>query len=174
MPSSLRAGDTWQLLLTLADHDAPTWSSVLYFEKAGLSFSVNGAASGSQHSFTLAAADSAGKEPGNYKWFIRATAAGIVDTVLEGWLDILPDLAAAKGRDHRGPARVMLDAVNATLLGRASSDQLAMTINGRSISRIPLPELRQWQAQLKQEVRTEEKGAAAGLGRNIKVRYARP
>lgn len=171
VPEQLRAGDTLRLLLALQDHDAPTWSSVLYFENSAGAFNVTGAASGTSHSFTVDAATTAGKAPGSYKWTIRATAAGVAETVDEGWIEILPNPASTTRTDPRGWARRTLEAIEAFLEGNATTAQASMTINGRSIARWSLQELLQWRDKLRAEVQTEEQGATNGLGRNIKVRF---
>jgi len=171
VPKQLRAGDSLRLLIELADYDAASWTTVLYLENATGALSQAGVASGSSHSFTVTATATAALKPGSYKWFIRATAGAIVETALEGWIDVEPNPAAAQNIDHRSWARRALDAVEATLLGRATSDQLAMTLNNRSISRIPLTELKDWRTQLRTEVRSEE--GTSGAGRDIKVRFGR-
>lgn len=173
IPAKLTAGDTWAFTFTHADYSAPTWSASIYFENAAATFSATATDDGSDHAFSIAAATTADKVAGRYKWSIRVTDGTDTHTVETGWVDVLTDPAAAGTHDPRSDARKLLDALNATLLGRATSDQLAMSINGRSLSRTPLPELREWRDQLKQEVRTEEQGENAGLGRNIKVRFGR-
>lgn len=173
IPAKLIAGDTWEFTFSHGDYSAPTWDASVYFENAAATFSATASDDGSDHAFSIAAATTAAKQSGRYKWSIRVTDGTDSYTVETGWVEILADPAAAGTHDPRSDARKLLDALNATLLGRATSDQLAMSLNGRSISRTPLPELRQWRDQLKQEVRTEEQGERAGLGRNIKVRFSR-
>jgi hypothetical protein len=173
VPSELIAGDTWAWLRDYADYLSSTWTATFYAQNGNNSFSIVATASGTSHSFGMTAANSADKVAGTYRWFVRVTNGTSEYTVEDGWLDVKPNPAATGLRDHRSSSRQTLDAVNATLLNRATSDQLAMTINGRSISRIPLPELREWRTQLMQEVRTEESGSKAGNSRNIKVRFAR-
>jgi hypothetical protein len=173
VPSELIAGDTWVWTRDLADYLAPTWVATIYFEFAGSQFSQAATGSGSTHTFTIAAATTALKKAGRYRWWIRATDGSTITTIEEGWTDVKPDPAATGTRDHRSWARRTLDAIEATLEGKASADQSAMTINGRSISRIPLVELREWRNELRNEVRTEEQGADAGHGRDIKVRFKR-
>lgn len=173
IPAKLTAGDTWTWTRTLSDYPAPTWVATVYFENAAGTFNAEATASGSDHTFSIAAATTATKKAGRYKWSVRVTDGTNAHTVEEDWVEVVADPAAAGTHDPRSDARKMLDALEATLLGRATSDQLAMSINGRSISRTPLPELREWRDQLRQEVRTEEGGERAGLGRNIKVRFSR-
>lgn len=173
VPSSLVAGDTWSFTLTDDTHTAPDWSSNIYFENAGGAFTAASSDSGSDHAFSIAAATSAGYAPGRYKWFLRVTDGISVLTVHTGWIQIEPNPASSGVRDHRTDARKMLDAVNAFLIGNATTAQKAMAINGRSIDRHTLPELTKWRDQLRNEVKTEEKGGRAGLGRNMKVRLLR-
>jgi hypothetical protein len=65
-----------------------------------------------------------------------------------------------------------LDALEATIEGRASSDQLAVTISGRSISRIPFEELVKQCDYFRNKVKAEESGNTA-RGRYIKVGLSR-
>lgn len=173
IPAKLTAGDTWAFTFSHGDYAAPTWDASIYFENATGTFSTTAADDGSDHAFTIAAATTAGKAPGRYKWSIRVSDGTSVYTVETGWTEVVADPAATGTHDPRSDARRLLDALNATLLGRATSDQLAMSLNGRSISRTPLSELREWRDQLKQEVSGEEAGADRSKGRYIKVRLAR-
>lgn len=173
VPDTFVAGDTWRFTRSFGDYPAPTWVVTYYFENATGSFSSLAVASGASQAVTIASATTAVILPGKYKWFARAVSAGITETIPkeEGWLTVEPDIAATGTRDHRSDARKMLDAINATLLGRATDDQLAMAINGRSIQRTPLPELVAFRAQLRTEVRTEE--SASSSSRYIRVRLGR-
>jgi hypothetical protein len=173
VPDSAIAGDTWRWTLDLADFPAPTWDATIYFQNTEGSFNQAAVDDSTRHAFTISATTTTGKKAGKYKWFVRVTDGTNVETPLEGWIDVKPDPSKSGATDHRSQARKMLDAVEATLLGRATSDQLAMSINGRSLSRIPLMELKDWRAQLRQEVATAEGRNAGGKGRRIKVRLTR-
>jgi hypothetical protein len=105
---------------------------------------------------------------------VRVTDGTSVHVVETGWCEVEPDPASAQKVDHRSWARRTLDAIEAFLEGNATTAQQAITIGGRSISRWSLPELMQWRDKLRAEVSTEEQGSAAGLGRDIKVRYGAP
>lgn len=173
VPEKLVAGDTWRWLRSFSDYPAPTWVVTYYFENSLKAFSQAASASGADHSVTITAAASAGITAGRYRWFARAVAGAIAETIPkeEGWLEVEPNIGAAGTRDLRSVSRRTLDALDATLEGRATSDQLAMSINGRSISRTPLEELLKWQAQLRSKVQGEE--GRSGSGRIIKVRLSR-
>lgn len=173
VPATLIAGDTWNFTRDYANYPQPVWTATLYAEFSGSQFNAAATALATAQSFSVAANVTNGYKTGRYKWWVRVTDGTSSFTVEEGWFDLKPDPAATGTRDQRSWARRTLDALECTMEGRASSDQLAMTINGRSLSRIPLQELLVWQDRLRQRVRTEEGGANSGTGRNIKVRFSR-
>lgn len=171
--NELTAGDTWQWTRALADYPAPTWSAMVFFENAKKSFSASASVSGSDHAFSIPATTTADIPPGRYKWTVRVTSGATKLVVESGWIEVLRDPASAGNSDPRSENRKLLDAVNAALLRRATDDQLAMTLNGRSISRTPLPELERWQQRLEAQVLKEEQPERARSSRYIKVRLAR-
>jgi hypothetical protein len=172
VPSSLTAGDTWEWTRDLADYPAGTWTLTYYLTKSGTVLTAAATADGTTHEVSVAAATTAAYGAGRYRWQARVTNGTDVFTVEEGWVEVLPNPATFTG-DPRSTSRQLLDAINCFLLGNATTAQQSMTINGRSISRWSLPELTAWRDKLKGEVRAEEAGEAAGLGRNIKVRFGR-
>lgn len=172
VPSELIAGDTWQWTRDLgSDYPAGTWALTYYFENKDSSFSVLATASGTTYAITIAAATTATYRAGRYRWRARAVAAGVNTIVDDGYVDVTTDPAAAGAYDFRSDARKMLDALNATLIGKASNDQLSMSIQGRSLSRLTPSELLDWRDRIRNEVRGEEQADAAGAGRTIKARY---
>ncbi len=58
-------------------------------------------------------------------------------------------------------ARRMLNAIEAALEGRASKDTESYTIEGRSLSRTPIPDLLRLRAIYRREVAAEENPSAA-------------
>lgn len=173
IPAQLTAGDTWAWTRSFADYPAPTWVATVYFVKADGSFEASASASGSDHAFSIPAATTAGYAAGRYKWTVRVSDGTDAHVIEEGWVDVLADPASSGNYDPRSRARRLLDAVQATLENKATVDQQAMSLGGRSISRIPLPELLQWEDKLKAQVSAEEAGSKAGYGRNIGVRFKR-
>jgi hypothetical protein len=175
VPLKLVAGDTWRWTRDLSDYPATIWAVTYYFEKADKKFDAMASADGSSHAVSIAAATSTEYPPGRYRWFARAVAGAIVETIEdeEGWLEVLPNPAATGTRDPRSWARRALDAVEATIEGRASSGQLAFSIKDRNVSSFTLTELMDLRKHLKGEVRSEEQGDKAGAGRQIKARLKR-
>ena len=174
VPDELVAGDTWQWTRELADYPAPTWTLTYYFENNVRKFNAVGTPSGTIHGFSIAAATTGGYASGRYKYLGRVTNGTQVFTVEEGWLDVALNPAADGVHDTRSWAVRTLEAIEATLENKASRDQLAMSVNGRSISTLRPSELMDWRTQLRAEVRAEQQAANGGKGRTIKARFARP
>jgi hypothetical protein len=173
VPLKLVAGDTWRWTRSFGNYLAPTWVVTYYFENQNKQFSQAAVASSTAHALTIPAATSALLPAGRYRWFARATDGAVIETIDKenGWLDVLPDPAASGTRDQRSWARRALDAVMATIEGRATSDQQSFSIRDRTVSRMTYMELSQMKKDLEAQVRTEEAGAKAGLGRRLKVRF---
>jgi hypothetical protein len=173
LPTDLIAGNTWQWDREYGDYPAGTWTATAYFENKAKAFNVAATAEGTAHRFTISAATSATYPAGRYRISVRVTDGSQVFIAETGYCEVEADPAAAGTRDTRTWARRTLEAVEAFLEGNATTAQQSMTIQGRSISRWSLPELTAWRDKLRQEVKMEEQGSRAGLGRNIKVRLGR-
>lgn len=171
--AKLTSGDTWSWTQSLADYPATSWTLTFYFENGSAKFTAQATANGDDHLITVPAAATADLEAGRYHWIARVTDGSRVYSIADGWTTVLPNPASLANQDRRSWARRALDAVEATIEGRASSDQLSFQIKDRAVSRIPVAELWQLRQDLKAEVRTEERGAKAGLGRYIKTRFGR-
>lgn len=173
VPAEFIAGDTWAWTRELADYPATTWTAIVYFENAAGTFSAAAVADGSDHAFSIASETTATKKAGRYRWAIRVTDGTTTTTAESGWVDVRTDPAAAGTSDPRSDARKMLDALNAFLVGKATTAQQAFTLNGRSMSTYTLTELLEWQRTLEAKVRTEEGGGASWRGRTLKLRFKR-
>ena len=175
IPSTLTVGDSWSFEVTISDYDRPTWTATLYLlPTSGSNISVVSTGIGPSHTFLAAAATTATYSPGKYRWQVRVSDGTDKYTIDAGWITLENDPAASGARDLRSWARRTLEAIEATLEGRASSDQMSYAIQGRALSRIPLTELTEWRDKLRKEVRAEDSAQKQGKGRNIKVRFQRP
>lgn len=167
-PDKLTAGDTWQWTRELADHPAGTWSLVYYLENKDATIAITATQDGSstRHAVLVAAATTVGYKPGRYRVFARATSAGVVHSVVEetGFIDVLPDYSLAGTMDHRSWAQRVLDALRAAYEGRADSDQLSTSVNGRAISRMTKKELREEIEAFERRVQREADAAAINEG----------
>lgn len=95
IPRALTAGDSYTLTLTYPDYPASAgWALAL--SVAGVSVdSWTSVASGAAHVLTLPAADTATLSAGTYQYRVRATRAGVVDTLETGKITVEPDIGAA-------------------------------------------------------------------------------
>lgn len=171
VPAELIAGDLWSWVRSLSDYPATTWTLTYYFENAGKTFSVQATASGSDYAASIAAATTTAYQPGKYRWRARVTSGSESYTIESGWLTVKADPAAAGTYDTRSHARKVLEAIEATIEGRATNDQLSMSIAGRSISRTPMTELVDLRERYRLLVSDEDSAedVAAGLGSKKRV-----
>lgn len=146
-PARLFAGDSWAW--EIADPaDYPSAAYVLAYalapEAGGARVEVEATAPNPVAvGFAVAAGDTAALAPGRWRWVLLATDA-VHDTraaFASGAFEVLPDPLAATAADTRSAARRILDAIDATIEGKVTKDAQTYAIEGRSIARIPLPEL---------------------------------
>jgi len=86
----------------------------------------------------------------------------------------VPDLDV-NGADPRTHAQIMLTKIESILQGRADGDVASYSINGRSLTKIPLNDLMTWRDRYKAEVHKEtmedRRRRGIGTGANILVRF---
>ena len=96
-------------------------------------------------------------------------------TVEVGHVEIKPDIEAQTDYDGRSHVKKVLDAIEAVIEKRASNDQMSYTIAGRSLSRIPIPELLKLRDVYRIEYNREMKAADIARGEYrggmLKVRF---
>lgn len=180
-PSTVVQGNTWQWSRDFPDYPAGgSYTLAYYFKSPDSAFSISGVeitANGSAFVATKAATDTASIRPGSYFWQAYATSGAARYLAGEGWMSVTPDLATAGGYDARAHAQKVLDAVEATLEGRASLDQLAISIGGRSLSRTPIGDLLALRDHYRREVQALKSAAALenelGNRRRLFVRFGR-
>ena len=141
-PLQVVAGSTATWTVPAGDYAAPTWTLSYALLKPGcdrieITATDNGDGS---HLVTVAASDTAGWESGEYYWQRNVTNGSVRHTTGSGRLEIKPNFAAANV-DPRSSAKKTLDALEAVREGKATGDQLSMSLNGRSISRMSWDEV---------------------------------
>jgi hypothetical protein len=175
IPAELIAGDTWEWSRDLEDYPAPTWDAVWHFEKADYNFSVSATDDGTAHAATVAAATTAVYRPGRYRWRLVVTSSTARKSVEQGWLEVIPDPAAAGNLDHRTTARVVLDHINAYLKDPTNLTAANYALGGRSLSRWSradlLVERDKWIAEARSEDAVERMAAGLGNPRRLYVRF---
>jgi hypothetical protein len=125
-PDSFVAGDTVKWCRSFADYPASAgWTLAYVFVNAGSKKDVASVAEGDSHLVTITAEDSADWPAGDYDFQGTATKGDERYTVTVGRTTVKPNLAAVvDGFDARTSARKVLEAIDAKIAGRASSDQL--------------------------------------------------
>ena len=155
------------------------WQLTYAFVKTGYQIIITATSSGDDHLVTLAAATTSSYSPGRYSWQAYVTKATERYMVDSGTVEILPNLAAqSTGYDNRTHVKKVLDALEARLENRATSDQAAMLVGGEVISYMPIHRVLEWRDKYKnfydQEQRAERVANGLGNDSNIYVRFVDP
>ena len=172
-PTTLRAGDTWQWRREdlASDFPATTWTLTYYFRNATGKFDVSASADGSSFAVSVAKATTAALPPGDWDWLAVVESASERFEADAGRLTIQPNLATSAPYDGRSFARRMLEAIEAALESRATTDQLDLldsAMGDRSLSR-DKGALIALRTQFRAEVQAEDNKArikAGGAPRN--------
>ncbi|MEP1612670.1 MAG: hypothetical protein ABJL72_12210 [Roseobacter sp.] len=165
IPTTLVAGDSWAWITKISvPPEVPSPWTLKYVLRpivGGNAVEVDSIADLGGFHFSMTATDSAAIAPGKYEWVLFAFGPQDFRARLDcGRLELLPDPAAAGG-DLRSRVERTLDAINATLEGRATKDADAFTIEGRSISRTPIPDLLKLQAYYERKLYAERNPGAS-------------
>lgn len=144
MPAQMIAGDSLRLSIAGGDYPASEgWAVSLVLQKiaGGAPVTVNASDDGGDWSIVISSAASGQLQPGPHRYLIAATKAGDRSTIDHGQIEVLPD-PAKPAQDQRSPARRALDAIDAVLEGRASSEDMKFTFaDGRALEKIPHADL---------------------------------
>lgn len=175
-PTRAVAGDTWRWDRAVCGYTpAEGWALHYAFRGVGeldVDAAANGAGTGWE--VTVAAALTAPLGAGVYRWLAFVTRGDERYTVDRGRLTVLADLAEAEPGDEQGDAEALLPIVEAEIRARITGTGSAhdsYTIGTRSITKIPLSELRQLRRELKAEV-SQRKGG--GRLKPVGAIFARP
>jgi hypothetical protein len=163
IPQTIYAGDSLSWTESAGEYPTPTWT--MHYAIRGASvLDLTSTPSGSDHAFLAIAAQTAALTPGQYSWqsFV-SDGTGERYTIATGTLTVRPNLPAqVPGFDGRSHAQKVLDAIEATMEGRATKSQAVIQINNRQIQYLKPEELIKWRSFYKAEVareRTAEKVA---------------
>jgi hypothetical protein len=173
-PTALRAGDTWQWRREdLSDYPASAWTLKYYFRNASAFFDVTAAADGNAFAVSVPKATTAGYTVGDYDWVAVVESATERYQIDAGLLAVERNLATAAAYDARSFARTMLDAVEAALTAKATSQQLDLVqaaLADRSMQYNPAA-LMTLRSQLKNEVKREQAAQNGTDDRRLLVRF---
>ena len=159
-PTSLRAGDTAQWLVSVPTYPATSgWTLKYKLINATNQYDILSSASGADHQINLAAATTAAYAAGNYQ--IVAYVTNIANqrfTLEQGAMIIAPNIAAANaGIDTRTPAQKCLDAMNAALESYGSKAYTQeYEIAGRRIKYTSMADFLKARNQIMAEIQREQ------------------
>lgn len=173
-PSVITEGDTVKWRKALPAYPAPTWTLNYALVNSGGQITFSSTADDEAHLVSVAPATTGTWSPGSYAWQAYVTDGTDRFTVGQGYIEIRKNFASfALGDDARSHPRKVLDALRLTMEGKASSDQLAMSIRGRSISRMGAAELIKWLDYYEKQVAREEQEERSrrGLGSRRRISY---
>jgi hypothetical protein len=170
-PEQITVGDTIKWTKSLSDYPASEgWTLSYTFVNSSGTFSVTSTADGDDHAVSVSSTTSSSYTAGTYSWQSYATSSSERHQVDAGTIILNPNFADG-ATDSRSHAKKVLDAIESVIEGRASEDAAAMSIAGRSITKMTLEEListrSKYRAEYNRELRAER--IAQGLGGRKKV-----
>jgi len=179
-PGTIIAGDRLVWKRSDLDSDYPVADYSLKYaarlENAGTTeIEITASESGSDYIIEVGASTTATYAPGIYHWqaYIIRTSDSERVTVDSGTWEVKSNRDAAT-TDPRGHVKKVLDAIEATIEGRASKDQEKYAIQGRELWRTPIADLillrDKYRAEYVRETRNERIRNGLGHGGIIKTR----
>jgi hypothetical protein len=160
IPTEIQAGLSVSFRVSLSDFPASSWAATLYLRSATGKADVAATADGDEFVFTMPASETATWSAGLYSAVLRVSSGEDVHQPYSGRLTVLPDVAAADSFDPRTAAEKMLEAIQATLASRATTDQLKIEFNRRSLEKTPLTDLLKLEARFIRKVNAERRKKA--------------
>jgi hypothetical protein len=107
---------------------------------------------------------------GEYKIYCLFTAVNFSKTVEVMFVNVLENLINISIKDVKSHNKKMLEAINALLENRATSDQMSYTIAGRSITKLSIKDLLEWRDYYKAELSKEENKTKSGVNKANKIK----
>lgn len=178
-PEEFFQGETIKWEKSLSDYPfSEGWTLKYYFSKSDDAFNVTAAQSGTSEDYlvTLLSSVTADKVIGIYDWQAWVEKDTEKDMVGTGTTELKSTLTGGGNVDSRTHVKKTLDALEATILKKASRDQLDTEIVGRKIKTFTPEELLEWRSKYRDEYQQEEAAKKVaeqlGTGSRIGVRFS--
>jgi hypothetical protein len=153
-PEIITQGETYKFSITLSDYSSPEWTASMLFTSADNAYEVTGTSTGTKHDFKITPAVTATYDDGSYRYRISVTDGDDVYTANAGYATVLLDpTVPGNSMSH---VEKTLQALNATIEGKATSDILNYSIRGRSVGRMSPEELLSWRDKYMQFFKQEQ------------------
>ena len=173
IPAQFFAGDTLTFTRSLAAYSAADGWVLKYVLNGPKVEEFSTTADGSSHVASVPFGTTEIWTPGTYTIVEKAEKDDQRFTTGTGLIQICENpTAVVAGTDNRPHCKKMLDAIEATLEGRASNDQLKYTYNGISIERTDILDLIVARKRYAREWSAYQKKQAGTNGRYIKMRFS--
>ena len=169
----------WRWKRGLTDYPVSLYSLHYEFRStSSTAFSITATESSDPEEYIVEVASSttASYAAGLYYWSarIKRTSDNEFITLYEGQTTVEPD-PAGTGYDPRSHAQICLDALEAVMERRATTDQLSMSIDGRSLSRMDNDSLRRhvnyYRRLVKQKRQQQRIANGQRTGKPVYVRF---
>ena len=137
---------------------------------------ITASASGDDYLVQVNSLTTASYVAGTYQWqaYITRNSDSQRLTIDQGSWEVVANRDAAT-TDPRSHPRIMVEKIESILEGRAGADVNSYSINGRSLTKIPIPELMEFRSKYKaeylREVRRERARNGVGTGAPVLVRF---
>jgi len=173
IPKQITAGDSLAFVITLDDYPASdSWVLSYVLLNSAAKITLTSSADGDNHSVDIAATTTAAYTVGKYKYTALVTDGTDRFTVASGDIEVLSDPGVVATLDGRTFAEICLDNIETVLQGKATADNLAYSIAGRSLSKYSWEELLVARNSLRSEVATESRKAnGKSSGNRILTRF---
>ncbi len=153
-PEKVVSGDTlsWRKADFISNFPSPAWALTYELRSSvatGIAVKLTAVQDGTTSGFLISvlASVTAGWVAGTYHWDAYVTKGLERKRVARGVMEVDSNLASeAVNFDARTHVKKTLDALKATLEGKATRDQASYSIEGRSLSRMSIGELIEWKS----------------------------
>ena len=177
-PKQILIGDTATWTESLSDYTPANWDLYYFFQGPANGFNIKATASGSNYLMTINATESAKFAAGRWKFTAvvkKGTERHIIDSC-SGYLTALanPETSTAV-IESREFSQQVVDALKATILGRATKAQAAMQLGMKQVQYLTPSELRielmRWEEILRVEIQKELLAEGLPAGGRMKVQF---
>lgn len=182
LKTQFSAGESLAWEKTYSDYDASDgWVLTYYFRGTGTGFDIEATASGSKFVIVVPSTATETMVAGQYSYqgFVEKGTERI--QVDSGTVQVFPSLVGSDVSatfDGRSEVKKILDAIDATIAGKATSDQLEYTIGNRQLRRYEFKDLillrDKYQNLYNQEVRRENSTKGGKFFGKIKMGFTKP
>lgn len=160
VPKSIRGGVSFRARAVLSRYPPSQWDAVLILRGAS-KLDIPGTVEADAFLFE---AETAGWKPGVYAYCVRVSRDGEIQDVESGSVNVLPDLANVEaGHDARGHVRKVLDAIEAVIEGRATSEQASYRMGSLEISKMSHEQLLLLRDRYRQELAASERAESGAF-----------